>query len=207
MNMKRVPKVVGFMGVKGSGKDHRAGKLASSGKCVVVDFKDELLDFASDVVGYDVREDYDWFKEAPLGMRRPRNKFIEQFVREQVKELRARGADLLTGRKFLQRFGTDAMRKRDRNYWVRKWRGRAKGAMLQGFGVACADCRFDNEARTILRMGGRLELCDFRSKRYDADDTHESERLAQALLALGYRDGDAIGREALDRAREHMRGG
>lgn len=97
-----------------------------------------------------------------------------------------------SGRRLLQRLGTEVMRKRDPDYWVKAWIIKAEEARKAGFNVCVADCRFRNEAEVILANGGELVFCDYHSNRYDAGQAHESEHLAQRMLALGLKDGDAV---------------
>lgn len=183
--------IAAFLGVIGSGKDHRAQQL-NPALFRRVDFKDELLDIAGDLVGYDVREEYDWFKTAIVGMRRPRNPLGEGMVASVTKELQSRHPSLVTGRVLLQRLGTEVMRKRDRDYWVKAWERRAAEAERAGFNVAVADCRFMNEVACLQRRGAHFTFCDYRSPRYDPKAPHESEYLAQRLLARGFKDGDDL---------------
>lgn len=177
--------VTAFMGVMGSGKDHRA-KLTGHMR---IDFKDELVDMCSDVVGWDIRQEYDWFKGAIVGFRKPANLWGEAMARSEMNGILADHPDTLTGRKLLQRLGTEAMRKRDPDYWVKQWTAKV---CASGGPVATADCRFPNEVDAVARLGGRIVFCDYHSGRYSAHEDHESERLAQALLRLGLKDGEEV---------------
>ena len=194
-----MPSVVSFVGVIGSGKDYQANLLVDKGY-FRIDFKDELLDMVSDLVGYNVREDYDWFKENAVGIRRPKNRLQEACAIQDSRMAIERGA--MTGRQMLQRFGTEVMRKRDPDYWAKAWKRKATQAFMEGLSVACADCRFRNEVETIQQMRLWMEtdsivthgadvkfiFCDYRSGRYDATSKHESEAMAQGLLRMGLKD-------------------
>jgi hypothetical protein len=180
--------VTAFIGVIGAGKDYRANRLCYGGAVVRLDFKDALLDMASDLVGYDVREDYEWFKASVVGVRRP--KTLENKVVEWMRGV----PEALTGRGLLQRLGTDVMRKRDPDYWTRQWSQRARW-ILQRRSIAVADCRFDNEVAAIRKLDpeARFIFCNYtKSKRYDPANPHESEKMAQRLLALGAKDGEQL---------------
>jgi hypothetical protein len=179
-----------FIGVVGSGKDHSANKLVEAGTHVRVDFKDALLDMTNDLLGYDVRTEYDWFKEAPLGVRQPSNPLIEANLRAAWKEI----PGLVIGRVFLQRLGTETMRKRDPDYWVKQWLNKAFAVHEAGKEVTTADCRFPNEVAAIKRYGGhaRFVFCDYRSSRYNPSLRHESERMAQTLLGMDLKNGEEI---------------
>jgi hypothetical protein len=191
--------IVCFMGVIGSGKDYRAAQaMAGPGKPVRVDFKDGLLDMVRDLVGYDPREDYEWFKQSVVGVRREPNRFMQSYQSTDQRALAARHPELMTGRRLLQRLGTDVMRKRDPDHWARVWAVSAHRALDERWTVVNADCRFINEVSMVLkvaeeaRVPARFVFCDYRSPRYDPAAEHESEKLAQALLKLGLRDGDDI---------------
>jgi len=183
--------VVAFVGVIGSGKDYQANLLVDKG-FVRIDFKDELLDMVSDLVGYNVRDDYDWFKEHVVGIRRPENRLLEYHAHNDSELARVRGA--MTGRQMLQRFGTEVMRKRDPDYWAKAWHRRAMVAIHQGKSVTCADCRFMNEVGHVnkTRVPAKFIFCDYHSSRYDAKSKHVSERMAQDLLFGGLKDMEEI---------------
>lgn len=181
--------ITSFIGVIGSGKDYHAEQLAESG-ALRVDFKDGLLDMASDIAGYNVREDYEWFKENIVGVKRPPNRFQEAFIYTDKRQIFVENPELMTGRRLLQRLGTDTMRKRDEDYWVNQF------ISAVGFheNVVNADCRFRNEVNIIYKLDPQAKFifCDYRSSRYDPTSTHPSEHLAQCLLEQGLKDGDAI---------------
>ena len=180
-----MPKITGFIGVVGSGKTYRRDALRTKG-FIAIDFKDALIDMVEDLVGFPIRNDYEGFKERIIGMP---NAYIDML--DQCPEA-------MTGRRLLQRLGTEVMRKRDPNYWVNAWTKRANDAVNGGKSVVVADVRFQNEIDAIEDLGKKLGVepnivfCDYRSDRYDATSTHPSEALAQDLLQKGYKDGDEI---------------
>lgn len=180
-----------FMGVIGSGKDFNASKLQEKG-WARVDFKDGLLSLASDIVGYNVKTDYDFFKENIVGVRRPDNRFVESFVKTDTEQLKAQFPELMTGRRLLQRLGTEGMRKRDPDYWINQYRVNVL-SLDDSIDVVTADCRFLNEVDTINKLDkARFVFCDYKSSRYNPGYNHESEALAQALLKIGLKDGEEI---------------
>lgn len=178
--------IYSFIGVIGSGKDVRATRLANIG-AARVDFKDGLLDLASDIAGYDVRLEYEWFKKNIVGVKRPPNKFQEAFVFTDRRQIMNENPDVMTGRRLLQRLGTEGMRKRDEDYWVNQYTSRVRDILARGRAVATADCRFPNEVLAIQRLDSKAQFvfCDYRSERYDPTSNHPSEHLAQRLLAMG----------------------
>lgn len=191
------PKVTAFIGVMGAGKDYRAGLLTQTGT-VQINFKDPLLDMASDLVGYDVRGNYLWFKHVLAGIRKPENEFQASGLMQASKDIQRECPGALTGRLLLQRLGTDVMRKRDPDYWANKWRDAAIKLMRQGHDVCIADCRFLNEVNAVMLAAeashGNREFvfCDYHSSQYNPKDRHESEKMAQRLLSLGLKDGEII---------------
>lgn len=200
--------IVSFVGVVGSGKNFNQDLLVKQGY-VALDFKDALLDMTEDLVGYKVRENYDYFKENIVGLTAPAASAHLAMARTPAHNITS---DLLrhypaamTGRRLLQRLGTEVMRKRDPDYWVNEWRRAATEHLYLRHNIAVADCRFPNEMDAIKRLSKYMSglvpgvtfpckfiFCDYRSSRYDATLTHESEKLAQSLLAKGYKDGDEI---------------
>ena len=158
-------RVVAFLGVAGSGKDHKAAALAAPGY-LRIDFKDALLDMASDLAGHDVREDYDWFKSHIVGVRRPKNTFALAAVKDHGDSLAAACPEVMTGRRLLQRLGTEVMRGRDRDYWCRAWHGRAHRPYFEGRDIVCADCRFPNEVAFLRQFSAKFVFSDYKSPRY-----------------------------------------
>ncbi len=185
------PRITAFIGVMGSGKDYKANELLQSDPSYVrVDFKDALLDMCSDLVGWDVRTDYDWFRAAPVGMRPPKDAMEKLLVLNRVEHL---GAASHTGRDVMQRLGTEVMRKRDPDHWVDEWEKKAKAALKYGRNVVVADCRFWNEITAITNMStsNAFIFCDFYSERYNGENQHASEYLAQHFRQR-YGDGEYV---------------
>lgn len=201
-----------FIGVIGSGKDHHASQLVETGDYSRVDFKDALLDLASDIAGYDVREDYVWFKSHVVGLRRPNNPLATGMLESEWKDITTRHPGLMTGRDFLTRLGTEGMRKRDEYYWVKQFTRSATLILAEGKSVVNADCRFFNEIQSIMDMkdvDGRMSpakftFCNFKSTRYDANLNHASEKLAQTLLAIGLKDEQEIELKHFQEAQSRM---
>lgn len=188
--------ITAFIGVIGSGKDYRAESMIRERGCVRIDFKDALIEMCSDLLGYDIRPKYDAFKNHLLGLplQEP-NPLLQQVAWQESVQMQERYPGLMTGRKLLQRLGTDVMRKRDPEYWVNAWKDSACELLDQGKDIVCADCRFENEILGIIRMTGYTSnfiFCDYRSGRYDACSSHASERMAQKFLECGYKDGQTL---------------
>ena len=78
-------------------------------------------------------------------------------------------------RALMQNFGTEVRRGDDKNYWVKKWRGRLINEGL----VLVDDVRFHEEANAIKQNNGiliRLERTDLVD-----DDNHPSEQIQKEI--------------------------
>ena len=197
------PQLAVYMGVIGSGKDFSAKKLVEENpNWVQIDFKDALIDMCEDLVGFPVRSRYEEFKEYIVGFQHPHAALAGTVQRDSQmlfsKQCVKDYPQAMTGRRLLQRLGTDVMRKRDPDYWAAAWGQSVVTAIQAGKSVACGDCRFLNEMHIAEEIADQLEIpyaiifCDYRSKRYDATAEHESEKLAQWILAAGWKDQQEI---------------
>lgn len=189
--------LIGFIGVIGSGKNYQKDLLLKQGYAGI-DFKDELIAVSEDLLGFEITSKYDLFKETVVGVTKPGVDMSEDVMRRVSNRFLAQFPNAMTGRSMLQRMGTEVMRKRDPDYWVKAWARKAVEALKGGRGVACADVRFRNEIEALWGLGKELGVkskiifCDFHSDRYNEKSPHESERLAQHLLAEGLKDGDQV---------------
>ena len=109
----------------------------------------------------------------------------------------------INGRLLLQRIGA-TMREIDPDFWVKQHQAKIERAISMGYNNICiSDARYKNELESLLSNSWKAEVkitfCDYHSERYDADNTHESEKMAQRLLELGFKDGDRITRDDLNR--------
>jgi len=184
-------KLICFVGVMGSGKDYNAKKyIEENPNTVHINFADELREMAWDILGVKFEgEQYDKFKEGTLNFQ-----YFDQYMED--------SEQLVTGREFLQHLGTEALRKRDCNFWVKCWVSKVQEALNAGKDIVCSDLRFDNELRFALGINYSANLsypavpyfvfCNYISDRYDSINTHESEKFAQTLLKDGFNDGEEI---------------
>ena len=189
-----MPNIVGFCGVIGSGKNYQQDLLVKKG-FIALDFKTALVKMCGDLVGYDIQKDYEYFKSHVVGVQRPQNPAEEMIYNQMSSTIIANCPEAMTGRRLLQRLGTECMRSRDPDYWVKAWAKKAKEHILGGFSVAVADVRFWNEIQAIkdlakeLGINQKIMFCDYRSDRYDPTSSHPSEALAQEFLRAGCKDG------------------
>jgi hypothetical protein len=192
--------LIALIGGKGSGKTFQRDKLVTQGFCPL-DFKDALLDMAEDLVGFSIRENYEQFKENIVGLTAPveRIALLQHGAPARMSaEVLRRFPAAMTGRVLLQCLGTEVMRSRDANYWADQYEQQAIKVLNAGMDVVTADYRFRNEIAAVERAAKKsgsackFIFCDYRSPRYDATDPHESEKMAQEFLKLGYKDGDVL---------------
>lgn len=182
--------LVVFLGVQGSGKNYQCNLLKKEGY-VLVDFADELRSIAWDILGWKPRpeyydRDYEWFKELKIDQIELIHKCTDKQINyyfEVKQKLEILESDFpLTGRLFLQNLGTKAIRSRHPSFWVDEWKYKAERLLNEGYKVCTSDCRFVNEVVTCHELNAKLIFCNYKSDRYNSEDTHESEQLAQLLL-------------------------
>lgn len=198
-----MPQIIGFIGVIGSGKNYQQDLLVKRG-FIALNFKDELVAMAQDLVGFPIQDDYELFKELVVGFNRPGANLVDNYPKEKMfqinKECLEYFPKAMTGRRLLQRLGTNVMRKRDPDYWVNAWSKKAEEYLRGGYSVAVNDVRFGNEIKAIKHFNcmsfapieTKIIFCNYKSDRYDATSIHPSETLAQKLLSLGLKDGDEV---------------
>lgn len=189
------PRLVSFLGVLGGGKDFSANKLVKEGY-IKVAFADELREMAWDILGWrpdadDFDRQYDWFKKLPLNRRCEINTSSELYLNYKSPGWIQYDRDI-TGRQFLQNLGTEGIRKRDPDFWARITKQKIQKLLDEGKKVVTTDARFSNEIQSLSELGAQFIFCNYKSDRYDATNTHESEALAQSLLKRGFQDGDIV---------------
>ena len=188
------PRLVTYLGVQGGGKDFSANKLVQQGY-VKVAFADALREMAWDVLGWtpdieDFDRQYNWFKKLPLNDIYRIDAEDDEFLLKKLNEAKG-NSYCISGRQFLQNLGV-AVRSRDPDFWVKVAVSKIQKILEKGGRVVVTDARFDNEIQSLKSLGSKFIFCDYRSSRYNATDTHESEALAQRLLAEGYKDGQEV---------------
>lgn len=164
-----------FIGCMGSGKDYQSAQLLEKGY-KLVNIGDSLREMAWDILGWSPVNDHEYeeFKS--------KNIISGGFLNE------------LSGRQFLQNLGTQAIRKRFPDFWVELWKKKVQEKLNQGVNVVCSDARFLKEVLTAINISPDVKIvfCNYKSERYNCADGHESEQLAQKVLADGFNDLDVI---------------
>ena len=170
-------RIYGFVGVQGAGKTYNANKLVQEEGFVNVSFADCLRNMAWKILNWtpENAEQYDLFKKGLIA--------IPNFGR-------------IDGRKFLQILG-DSMRQVDSEFWVKQWRNTVEDYISMGYDkICCDDIRYPNELLMLFSYNWKAEVkvkfVDYHSERYDCNNEHISEKMAQTLLKMGYKADDII---------------
>jgi hypothetical protein len=175
-------KIVGFIGVVGSGKDHSADKWVFEHNFQRISFADPLRLLISMIFGKDVAYDkYNRFKITSI--------MVGIFWRQ------------LSGREFIQKLGDGMRTIFGDDIFLDVMDRKIESINPESRGVVIPDVRYYNEAIYVLQLGGDLYFCNYQSDRYDCVSDHISEQLAQAFIAMGYETGDKIDSDALKTAK------
>lgn len=154
--MTFTPKIIGFCGYPGSGKDEAAKVLVAQGWQRVA-FADKLREMAlaiDPLIGSDMHGD-----KISLSKWVDKRGWLEAKKHPEVRRL-------------LQRIGTEAVRDIiGPDTWVQL----AERSMLIGKHVVITDCRFPNEAAMIRQRGGLLCWIDRPGCEAPAHNQHSSE--------------------------------
>jgi len=184
-------KLEAFCGLLGGGKDYYCNKLIKEGY-VQINFADSLRKLTYEVCGY-VPKNYDKFKECVVG--------LDHYPLIFSKLLLKLFPNLITGRKLLQRIGSEVVRKVDKGYFVKEFKNAVSIEQKQGKKVCCSDARFENELRLVVELGGTICFCDYPSERNIKQcieygkgvAPHQSELLSYDLKYIhGTKHGDDI---------------
>lgn len=183
-------KIICFIGVIGSGKSYQGEILVNNrykepraNKYTIVNFADEIYMQVGKILGIDLED-------------RANRKYFKLIYPD--------------ARQILQNYG-NLRREEDSRYWVDKWADKVSD--LRNENIVCPDVRFLNEVQVVLDFEQELDdmidgvykhwydvdfvFCDYHSSRYQSDNPHESEKLAQRMLKDGLEDGDKISHKYL----------
>lgn len=171
-----------YVGVMGSGKDFRAVeqmKTSPSEKKIKIGFADAVREFAWKILGWEPITDSEYidFKNDS----------------EITLKIHDREITSLTGRLFLQRIGTDAVRSRYPKFWIDIAKQRIEELSKEGYDIFITDCRFDNELDMLKEFDDvKIMFCDYKSEYYGWCCEHESEEMAHRFIKEGFVDGQMI---------------
>ncbi len=173
--------IIVAVGPKQGGKSKLQKEYIEQGY-IAKDFKDDLCQMAWDILGY-VPKDYEKFKLCVLG--------LDEYPVELSISLKKIIPTLVIGREFLQRIGTEAIRKRDEDFWARSLLNSAISIYneIGNLQLVNADCRFPNEIRTLLQLAAngfdiKFIFCAYNDLP-DPIDMHDSEILGLHMYLLG----------------------
>ena len=162
-------KIVAFCGVIGSGKDHNANNYVSNGY-IHINFAEPLKQIIFQTLKIKINNHnvYELFKDNYWN---PVTKIFPSF----------------NGRQFLQ-LGNVARQILGENVWVDAWEKSIKNESE----IVVSDCRYLNEAKKIVSLGGEIYFCNYKSIKYNSKTNFESEKMAQDLIKQGFNDGDNL---------------
>lgn len=148
-------KIVAFTGKAGVGKDTAADHLVANHGFVKRGFADPLYEEVAHAFGVNVprlrarptkETMVDW-----LTLRMCNEPaFVEMILASKEKELDT----WCSPRYVLQKWGTEYRRSKSDTYWIERMA--VFSQLARGFGIAVPDCRFENEANFVKRMGGTI---------------------------------------------------
>jgi hypothetical protein len=161
-------KIIAFCGVIGSGKDYEANKYIQDGY-KLINFADALkkILFKTLKIKNIDHQKYELFKDShwnPVGM-----------------------FPSVTGRDLLQ-LGNYARHIIDEDIWINAWEKSIQNESL----IVTSDCRYLNEAKKIISLGGEIFFCNYKSLKYNSKTHFESEKLSQDLLKNNFQHGENI---------------
>lgn len=166
--MQNQNRLIGFTGLKGSGKD-TAGQ-------VFVDHGWKKISFAEPLKA---------MMRTLLEMRGATPKTIYRMLEGDLKEA---GSTLLLGntaRHAMQTLGTEWGRDLiDPDLWIDTFNRRAHNILAAGDGVVVTDVRFPNEVEAIRKLGGKVFRVN-RGSAHESESLHPSEAMVYALDVTG----------------------
>lgn len=184
MNSK---KLIGYIGVIGSGKDYRCLNELKKGNSFKFDFSDGVRELTFGFLGM-----------KPLSG--------EEYEKWKIKEHNLsinEKSEKIQGRKFLENVGI-TMRKYKNDFWAKYCYKKIYEFFLHDYGeiaivnairyIEEAECAF--LAAKLNHVKCQFIFCDYHSNRYEIRD-NDSEKFAQSFIDKGFKDGDDITKEVL----------
>jgi len=145
--------LLGLVGKKGAGKDTAAGFLTRDHGFVRMAYADPLKEACRVVLG-----------------------LSEDDVTDPSRKEEVSAEWGMTPRRIMQIVGTDLFRNGFRDdVWLRNMERRIRSSGAEK--IVITDCRFENEAELVRRLGGVLFLIERKGDTTDDVDAHASERL------------------------------
>lgn len=185
--------IVAFVGVAGSGKDYQCALLEKRG-FIDVAFADALRNIAYEALCIDKdtgKRLYDGLKS---------NDCIHIDLHRLDSNLDSYN---ITFRKFLEKLGTEGIRKFDNDFWCRAVVNTIKENNYKK--VCISDMRFYNEYKWLRNFANendykfKVIFCDYHSDRYDYNNSHPSAKLANFFVDYNYKDLQELTEEDFER--------
>lgn len=159
-HIHHAPRIIGFTGANGSGKDTAASMLAGlirsyNHQSAVIAFADALYEEVAEAFGVTIqRLKHRASKELPTWELRivecKDEGFCSRFEMEMWRELRS-------PRQILQWWGTEYRRAQQADYWVQRLQAKVQELKAAGIShVIVTDVRFADEAACIRTLGGQV---------------------------------------------------
>lgn len=174
---KSIKRIITFIGRAGSGKDYQCTLLEEQGFKKLA-FADALRDIASKslmISDEELKEHYEWMKQ---------NNCICVKTEKMTW--------WLNFRTFLERLGTNGIRKYDPDFWINCLLKIIEDNKYDK--ICISDMRFINEYIKIreFALNNNYEFkcifCDYHSNRYQENNNHETAKLSNKLCEKGYKD-------------------
>lgn len=168
-----------YIGIMGSGKDFNSRTQSAKSKAkakIKVAFADAVRDICWTGLNWrpENEEQYMAFKENTKIAVVQDGKIINE----------------ISGRAYMQKLGTDAIRRYNDEFWVDIVETKIKDILTKepDTDIFITDCRFENELKMLLRFEDvKIIFCDYKSSSYAISD-HESEAMANHFRILGFQD-------------------
>jgi hypothetical protein len=184
--------IVAFFGRAGSGKDYQCNLLQKQGY-VKLAFADALRDIAYTSLGIEDRtpEHYDNLKAHNcIGVQ-------DSWDNSEILSIDSSSTGhYLNFRQFLERLGTQGIRKYDNDFWCRCL---VKTLSDNEYKKVCiSDMRFPNEYYYLKRFADKNDykfkavFCDYHSDRYQDNNKHESAKMSNWFANHGCKDLEEI---------------
>lgn len=183
INAHNKKQIIAFVGRAGSGKDYQCAKLLTKGFTKLA-FADALRKIAFSTLGIsyeDGMNNYDYLKNTPcIEVNLAKSNYVDN---PQPK---------FNFRTFLEKLGTEGIRKYDDDFWANCLVNEIKKSKLNK--VCVSDLRFPNEYHALnnfAKQNGyefKCVFCDYHSDRYQDVNDHDSAKLSNWLCAIGMED-------------------
>lgn len=152
MTERYTGQVIGFTGLKQSGKSTASAYLQGKYGFVNLNFKTKMIE--------EMKQNFPLFLQAEAD--------AHKCTVDDLFNLKPGSF-----RQFMQNYGTELRRGSDSNYWVNRWLAAANLLWMEGKSIVVDDVRFLNEAEAIRLAGGKI--IRIVRKGQETPDQHTSE--------------------------------